>query len=69
MRRFLGLILVAVLAFAGWFAWALLTPVEPPGKTYVMLRPGFSTHRIAAELKSAGVIRSEKAFILWHYFH
>lgn len=69
MRRFLGLILVAVLAFAGWFAWALLTPVEPPGKTYVMLRPGFSTHRFAAELKSAGVIRSEKAFILWHYFH
>ena len=69
MRKFLGLILVAVLAFAGWFAWALLTPVEPPGKTYVMLRPGFSTHRIAAELKSAGVIRSEKAFILWHYFH
>ena len=69
MRRFLGLILVAVLAFAGWFAWALLTPVEPPGKTYVMLRPGYSTHRIAAELKSAGVIRSEKAFILWHYFH
>lgn len=69
MRRFLGLILVAVLAFAGWFAWALLTPVEPPGKAYVMLRPGFSTHRIAAELKSAGVIRSEKAFILWHYFH
>ena len=69
MRKILGLILVAVLAFAGWLAWALLTPVEPPGKTFVMLRSGYSTHRIAAELKSAGVIRSEKAFILWHYFH
>ncbi|MGA9544400.1 MAG: endolytic transglycosylase MltG [Candidatus Sulfotelmatobacter sp.] len=69
MRKFLGLIFVAVLALAGWFAWALLTPVGPPGKTFVMLRPGYSTHRIAAELKSAGVIRSEKAFILWHYFH
>src|SRR5271170_7336450 len=34
-----------------------------------MLRPGYSTHRIAAELKSAGVIRSEEAFILWHDFH
>jgi UPF0755 protein len=34
-----------------------------------MLRPGYSTRRIAAELKSAGVIRSEKAFILWHDFH
>jgi UPF0755 protein len=69
VRKILVLIFVAVLALAGWFAWALLTPVEPPGKTFVMLRPGYSTHRIAAELKSAGVIRSEKAFILWHYFH
>ncbi|MGC2794026.1 MAG: endolytic transglycosylase MltG [Candidatus Sulfotelmatobacter sp.] len=68
MRKILALIFVTVLAFAGWFAWALLTPVEPPGKTFVMLRPGYSTHRIAAELKSAGIIRSEKAFILWHYF-
>lgn len=34
-----------------------------------MLRPGYSTRRIAAELKSAGVIRSEEAFILWHYIH
>ncbi len=69
MRKILALIFVAVLAFAGWFAWALLTPVEPAGKTFVMLRPGYSTHRIAAELKSAGVIRSEEAFVLWHYFH
>jgi UPF0755 protein len=69
VRKILALIFVAALALAGWFAWALLTPVEPPGKTFVMLRPGYSTHRIAAELKSAGVIRSEKAFILWHDFH
>ncbi|MGC2446210.1 MAG: endolytic transglycosylase MltG, partial [Candidatus Sulfotelmatobacter sp.] len=34
-----------------------------------MLRPGFSTRRIAAELKNAGVIRSQEAFILWHYYH
>jgi len=34
-----------------------------------MLRPGYSTHRIAAELKAAGIIRSEKAFVLWHYVH
>ena len=32
-----------------------------------MLRPGYSTRRIASELKSAGVIRSEEAFVLWHY--
>src|ERR1700677_4766029 len=57
------------MAFAGWFAWAVLTPVEPSTETFVMLRPGYSTHRIAAELKSSGIIRSEKAFILWHYLH
>jgi UPF0755 protein len=34
-----------------------------------MLRPGFTTRRIAAELKSAGIIRSQKAFILWRYWH
>ena len=32
-----------------------------------MLHPGFSTRRIAAELKRAGIIRSEEAFILWRY--
>lgn len=34
-----------------------------------MLRPGYSTRRIAAELKASGIIRSEQAFILWHYLH
>ncbi len=34
-----------------------------------MLRPGYSTRRIAAELKSAGVIRNADAFVAWHYFH
>ncbi len=68
-RKIFWLLFIALLASAGWFVWALLTPVEPPGKTFVMLRPGYSTHRIASELKSAGVIRSEEAFILWHYFH
>ena len=58
---------VAVLAFGGWFAWAVLAPVEPHGQTFVMLHPGYSTRRIAGELKSGGVIRSEEAFILWRY--
>ncbi len=69
MRKIFGLFLVAVIGIAGWFAWALLTPTELSGQTFVMLRPGFSTHRIAAELKAAGIIRSERAFILWHYYH
>jgi UPF0755 protein len=69
VRKIFWLIFVAALASAGWFAWALLTPTEPAGQTFVMLRPGYSTRRIASELKSAGVIRSEEAFILWHDLH
>jgi UPF0755 protein len=69
VRKIVWLILIAALASAGWLTWALLTPVEPPGKTFVMLRPGYSTRRIASELKTAGIIRSEEAFILWHDFH
>jgi peptidoglycan lytic transglycosylase G len=67
VRKILWLILFAAFGAAGWFAWAVLTPVEPSGQTFVLLRPGYSSHRIAAELKRAGVIRSEEAFILWHY--
>jgi UPF0755 protein len=67
VRGFFALVVLAALAFAGWLAWAVLTPVEPQAQTFVMLRPGYSTRRIASELKSAGVIRSEEAFILWRY--
>ena len=67
MRTIIWLILVSALASAGWFVWAVLTPVELPSQAFVMLHPGYSTRRIAAELKSAGVIRNEEAFVLWHY--
>jgi UPF0755 protein len=69
VKKIIWLILIAVVAAAGWFAWAVMTPVEPSGPTFVMLHPGYSTHRIAAELKAAGLIRSEEAFVLWHYVH
>jgi UPF0755 protein len=69
MRAVLTLLLVAVLACGGWLAWALLPPVTPAGQTFVLLHPGYSTRRIASELKAAGVIRSADAFVLWHYLH
>ena len=69
VRKILWLILIGTLGAAGWFAWAVLTPAEPSAQTFVMLHPGYSTRRIAAELKAAGVIRSEEAFVLWHYVH
>jgi UPF0755 protein len=58
-----------MLAAGAWLAWALLTPVSPAGQKFVLVQPGYSTRRIATELKSAGVGRSEDAFILWHYLH
>jgi UPF0755 protein len=69
VRKILWLFLIAALGAAGWLSWALLMPVAPSGQTFVLLRPGYSTRHIAAELKAAGVIRSQRAFILWHYYH
>jgi peptidoglycan lytic transglycosylase G len=69
LRRVFILVLLTALAFGGWLAWALWIPVRPEGQKFVLLRPGYSTFRIATELKSADVIRSANAFVLWHYFH
>jgi UPF0755 protein len=57
------------MAAGAWLAWGLLFPIGPPGKKLVLLRPGYSTRRIATELRNAGVIRSAPAFLVWHYFH
>jgi UPF0755 protein len=69
MRKFIGFGMILLMGIGGWLAWALLSPIGPTEQTFVMLRPGYSTRRIARELKQAGIIRSEQAFILWHYYH
>jgi UPF0755 protein len=69
LRKFLTIALLTALAVGGWLAWALLTPITPEGQRFVMLRSGYSTRRIAAELESAGVIRSRVGFILWERLH
>ncbi len=69
MRKIVWLFFIALLGAAGWLGWALMMPVTPSSQKFVMLRPGFSTRRIATELRSAGVIRSSQAFVLWQYFH
>ena len=69
MRKLLSIALIVIIALAAWLAWALWLPVPPQGQKFVMLRPGYSIRRIARELKSAGVIRSTHAFVLWHAFH
>jgi UPF0755 protein len=69
VRTFFAIILLAALAFGGWLAWELRQPVTPAGQTFVLLRPGYSSRRIARELQSAGVIRSATAFAIWHRIH
>jgi len=69
VRKLLSIVLLAVLVFGAWLAWGLLLPITPSGQKFVLLRPGYSTRRIARELRSAGVIRSSRAFVLWHAFH
>ena len=68
MRTTFVLILLAALGVGGWLAWALWTPLAPDGQKFVLLHPGYSTRRIASELKSAGVIRSVDAFVIFHHF-
>jgi peptidoglycan lytic transglycosylase G len=67
VRTLLKLIVLAVLAFAVWFAWAALLPVHPGGPQFVVLRPGWSSRHIAEALQRDGIIRSADAFLLVHY--
>ncbi len=67
MKKIAALFFLIILLAGGWLAWAVLAPVPVEGRKFVMLRPGYSTRKIAAELKNAGVIHSEKAFVFWNY--
>jgi UPF0755 protein len=69
LRALITLILVVVVAAGGWVAWQVYVPVTPAANTSLLLHSGYSTRRIAVELKKAGIIRSEVAFRLWHAWH
>jgi UPF0755 protein len=63
------LLIIAALGLAAWVAYGLLVPAGPSGEKLVQLKPGSSARRIAADLEKAGIIRSQFAFVLWHYLH
>jgi UPF0755 protein len=63
------LIAIALVLGAVWLAYGLLLPAGPTQQQLVQLKPGSSAHHIAAELAGAGIIRSQYAFLLWHYMH
>lgn len=69
MRAIFTFLLLAALAAGGWFYWALYVPVTPVERQFVLLHSGYSTRRIAHELQADGLIRSARAFVLWHAFH
>jgi UPF0755 protein len=69
LRTLITLFLVVALAAGGWVGWQVYVPVTPRANTSLLLHSGYSTRRIAAELKKAGVIRSELAFRVWHEWH
>src|SRR5689334_510204 len=70
MFKFLfRVVLMALVAGAALLAYALMLPAGPDQEKLVQLRAGSSAHRIAADLRKAGIIRSEYAFLLWHYSH
>ncbi|HEY7353319.1 MAG TPA: endolytic transglycosylase MltG [Terriglobales bacterium] len=69
MRKLIAFVLILLLGVAAWLAWALWLPLSPGGRTFVMLRPGYSTRRVARELKAARVIRNAEAFVFWHALH
>lgn len=67
MRRLFASFVLLILCFGLWLVYAIFLPEKPPQTTYVLLRPGWSSRRIARELKSQGVIRSAYGFSLLHY--
>jgi UPF0755 protein len=69
LRTLLTLLLLIALTAGAWWAWAVYASVTPPGNQAVLLHSGYSTRRIAIELKKAGIIRSAFAFRLWRQLH
>jgi peptidoglycan lytic transglycosylase G len=69
LRKLFTFLLLVIFVVGGLLAWAMLVPTKPSEPKFVLLRPGYSTRRIANELKNAGVIHSSSGFLIWHYFH
>ncbi len=69
MGRLFGLlVLLGVLAGAGWLAWVFAWPAAPARETFVEIAPGTGTLAIANRLRAAGVLASPYGFDLLHVF-
>jgi UPF0755 protein len=68
-KLFVRLFVIVAIVAAALVAYGLFVPAGPSEQAFVQLRPGSSARRIAADLKKAGIIHSQYAFLLWHYTH
>lgn len=69
IKFFFRLFAIGAIVAAVLLACALLLPAGPNQQKLVQLKSGSSARHIAAELKKAGIIHSQYAFLLWHYTH
>ena len=66
MKTLAKLFVLAVLAGIAFLCYGLLVPIGPGAPQFILLRPGSTTKKIARDLKDAGLIRSEWAFLALH---
>jgi UPF0755 protein len=66
LKALAKLIFLAVLATAAFVAYGLFVPAGGNTQQFLLLRPGSTAKKIARDLKDAGVIRSEWAFLALH---
>jgi len=69
MMKFFKLVLIVAVVIVALLGYAVLSPAGPGNQKLVQLKSGSSARHIAAELKKAGIIHSQYAFLLWHYTH
>jgi len=70
MMKFIFRTVVVLLLLAGaLLVYGLVLPAGPTQEKLVQLKPGSSARHIAADLANAGIIRSQYAFLAWHYMH
>jgi UPF0755 protein len=67
MRRFFAIVFLFLLAFALYVAYCIFVPYGSDEQRTADIRPGDSSRAVAAKLQSAGAIRSELAFLVYHY--
>ncbi|HST78235.1 MAG TPA: endolytic transglycosylase MltG [Verrucomicrobiae bacterium] len=67
--KFFKLVLIVAVVIVALLGYAVLSPAGPGNQNLVQLKSGSSARHIAAELKKAGIIHSQYAFLLWHYTH